>query len=360
MKACEQCVAREKECSYDAWDQCVACTESGHTCWPPISLDGLVGKTRELRLQSDAEHLRVVLNEKIIKSKSMQEVFVQRKHALNQASSDADRLFLSQLQKQGEPQSKDVGDDKEKYEIIGESIQKKLREKEDMAHALADLVLDRFAQDCERCVQLQQDCNFPTDSHICTTCRTAVVRCTGDLDWNGLDLMWNAGDPLDQQVDEYLQNNLSDPVMFRDLKSNEARSWMLLQPFLGRSGLSTQEHRESSRLSKERQQMRKSLEQIRNSSFNDDTTYQELLSLREVLTICANAASRWWSEYNVELEEWTGYPTQRGLPDVEDMTEAQFPAAVAWVHGHPLYQYDGSLSSGRTGEDGGPMVTGGN
>jgi hypothetical protein len=296
----------------------------------------------------------------VIKLKGTQEVFVQRKHALNQSSSDADRLFLSQLQEQGQSQSKDVEDDKKRYENMSESIQEMISEKEDMAHALADLVLDRFAEDCERCVQLQQDCNFPTDSHIYTNCRTAVVRCTGDLDWNGLDLMWNAGDPLDQQVDEYLLNNLSDPAMFRDLKSDEARSWMLIQPFLGRSGLSTQEHHESSRLSKERQQMRKSLEQIRANNFDDDTAYQELLSLREVLIICANAASRWWSEYDVELEEWTGYPTQRSLPGVEDMTEAQFRAAVAWVHAHPLYKYNGCLSSGRTSEDGDRMVTDGN
>ncbi|KIW87202.1 uncharacterized protein Z519_12104 [Cladophialophora bantiana CBS 173.52] len=333
MKACEQCVAQEKEYFYDAWDRCVACTESGHTCWPPINLDELMDKIRELRtLRSDAEHLRIVLNDKVIKLKSTQEVFVQHKYALNQASSDADRLFLSQLQKQGRSQSKDVEDDKKKYEIMGELIQKKLREKEDMAHALADLELDRFAQDCEHCTRLQQVCNFPTNLRICTTCRTAVVRCTGGLDWDSFYLMWNAVDPLDQQIDEYLLNNLSDPATFQELKSDEARAWMLLQPYFGRSGLSTQEQQESSHLSKERQQIRKSLEQIRTSSFNDDTTYQELLSLREVLTICANTASRWWSEYDVELEEWTGYPTQRGLPDVEDMTEAQFRAAVAWVH----------------------------
>ena len=279
-----------------------------------------MAKTRELRtLQSDADHLRTNLHNKVMRSKSTQEVFLQRRDALSQASSDADRLFVSQLQNRGRSQTKDVEDARRRYEVMRKSIQEKFEEKEDIAYKLVDLVLDRFAQDCERCVRLQQVCNVPANSHVCTTCRTDVVRCTGDADWDGFDLMWNAADPLDQQVDEFLLNNLSDLATFQKLKNDEASAWALLQPYSDRSGLSAQERQELSRLSEERQQMRKSLELIRANSFYDDIAYQELLSLREVLTICGNAASRWWSDYDDELNKWTGYPTQRSLPSVEDI-----------------------------------------
>jgi hypothetical protein len=236
---------------------------------------------------------------------------------------------------------------KEKYETTRKSIQKKLEVKEDIAQKLADLILDRFAQDCKRCEELLQVCNFPENSHMCSSCTAGVLRCPGDADWDDLDLMWHATDPIHQQVDEFLLNNLLEPTTFQRLRSDEANTWALLQPYSDRSDLSVQEQEESSRLSQERQQIRKSVERIRADSFCDDITYQELLSSREVLTICGNAASRWWSDYEVEQNERTGHPMQRGLPDVEDMTDTQYRDAVAWVQTHPFYKYDGSLSSSR-------------
>ncbi|KEF50819.1 uncharacterized protein A1O9_13132, partial [Exophiala aquamarina CBS 119918] len=335
MKGCRQCFTEGKECSYDVWDRCVACSEGGYMCWPPINLDELMVKTRELRtLQSDADHLRTILTGKAIKLKSTQEVFLQRRDSLGPASNEADRLLVSQLQQQGRSQRKDIEDDRRKYETMRKSIQEKLEEKEDIAHKLADLVLDRFAQDCERCGELQQVCNFPENSHLCTTCTTDVVRCTGDADWDDLDLMWNAADPLDQQVDDFLLKNLPDPAIFQKLKDNEASTGATLKQYFDRSGLSAQEREESSRLGNQRQQIRDSLEQIRAASFCDNVTYQELLSLRVVLTIAGNAAMRWWSDYDVELEERTGYPTQRRLPSVGDMTDKQYSDAVAWVRAH--------------------------
>ncbi|KAK5202727.1 hypothetical protein LTR47_011297 [Exophiala xenobiotica] len=149
--------------------------------------------------------------------------------------------------------------------------------------------------------------------------------------------------PLEQQVDEYLLNNLPDPAVFHKLKNEEAHTQERQQAYFERSGLSAQERHDLSRLCEEYQQIRQSLERIRTHYFGNDIAYQELLLLREVLTICENAAVRWWSDYDVELEEWTGYPTQRDLPSVEDMTETQFRDAVAWVQAHPLYKYDGSL-----------------
>ena len=356
MKECDRCSTQGEECSYDVWDCCVACSQHGYTCWPPINLDVLKDKARELRnLRSDAEHLRMTLHNTMEQLKSTHELFMRRRNQLSPTSSEADRLSLSRLQNQGTSLTKDYEDGRIEHQTMREAMQAKLEEKEDTAHGLADLVLDRFTQDCARCVELQQACSFLEDSHICTACTTDVVRCTGDADWNDLDLMWNVADPLDEQVDAFLLNNLPDPGIFQKLKSDEASAWTLQQRYSDREGLSAQERQESSHLSKKRQQIRLSLEQIRLDSFCDDVAYQELLSLREVLTICGKAAMRWWDEYHVELEELTGYPAQRKLPSVDDMTDTQYREAVAWVRTHPFYKYDGFTSSNQSLDDGDAM-----
>jgi hypothetical protein len=105
-------------------------------------------------------------------------------------------------------------------------------------------------------------------------------------------------------------------------------------------------------MSTERQVIRKSIERLRSTNFRDHPGFQELLLHREVLTRCEKALRRWWSEYDVHLEELTGYPVQRGLPSVDQMTEEQFRNAVAWVHAHPLYKYENLLASSRTSKAG--------
>jgi len=54
----------------------------------------------------------------------------------------------------------------------------------------------------------------------------------------------------------------------------------------------------------------------------------------------------------LSFEERTGYPTQRSLQGVEDMTETQYRDVVAWVQAHPFYKYEGSLSSSGISENG--------
>jgi hypothetical protein len=83
----------------------------------------------------------------------------------------------------------------------------------------------------------------------------------------------------------------------------------------------------------------------------NDVASQELLSLRESAHYCGHAASRWWTEYDVELTEWTGYPIQRNQSDVREMTEAEVLTAVIWVRAQPLFNYDGSCSSNQISED---------
>ncbi|KAK5263500.1 hypothetical protein LTR96_011084 [Exophiala xenobiotica] len=288
-----------------------------------------MAKTKELRtLQSDAARLRTTLDGKMEELKNLQKEFLQRRDALGPASSEADRRFFSDLQEQGRSQKKDVEDDHRKYKAIWETWQLTREHQDEMAHELAD----RCGADLPGIVNIARGCN-----------KTDVLRCTGDADWDGLDSMWHAADPLEQQVDEYLLNNLPDPAVFQKLKNEEAHTRERRHAYVERSGLSAQEQQDLSRLCEEYQQIRQSLERIRTDYFGNDIAYQKLLLLREVLTICENAAVRWWSDYDVELEEWTGYPIQRDLPSVEDMTETQFRDEVAWVQAHPLYKYDGSL-----------------
>ncbi|KAK5215321.1 hypothetical protein LTR72_011615 [Exophiala xenobiotica] len=273
-----------------------------------------MAKTKELRtLQSDAARLRTTLDGKMEELKNLQKEFLQRRDALGPASSEADRRFFSDLQEQGRSQKKDVEDDHRKYKAIWETWQLTREHQDEMAHELAD----RCGADLPGIVNIARGCN---KSAISQKIRTYAPH-----------------------VDEYLLNNLPDPAVFQKLKNEEAHTRERRHAYVERSGLSAQEQQDLSRLCEEYQQIRQSLERIRTDYFGNDIAYQKLLLLREVLTICENAAVRWWSDYDVELEEWTGYPIQRDLPSVEDMTETQFRDEVAWVQAHPLYKYDGSL-----------------
>ena len=111
MKGCERCLMRGEECSYDVWDRCVACSQNSYAYWPPINLDVLTDKSRELRnLRSDGEHLRTTLHSTMEQSKSTRELLVQHRNQLSSTSSEADKLSLSQLQNQGRSQTKDYDD----------------------------------------------------------------------------------------------------------------------------------------------------------------------------------------------------------------------------------------------------------
>jgi len=353
MRSCERCDRQGQECSYEVWDQCVSCKSDGVACWPPIDLRTLIAVTTELRnLQRDADSLRATLTTRHAELQSTYRELVQRKNGLSAASSQADKINFSQLQEMARTMKMDFDQEKGRFERLHKAGQEKREQKEGLAHELADLIMDRFAQDCDRCTDLQQACTFPEKSHFCAACTNAVVRCSGDADWQDNDLLWHAADPVSQQVDDFLLENLADASEFKRLKTEEQRLWALEQPYFGRSGLTTEEQQEHSHLHARRLEVRESLEQVRSNKFWDVPDYQQLWSLREVLSICETISMRWWSDYDTELNELTGYPRQRNLPDADQMTEEQFRNAVAWVQAHPYYKYDGSLSSRPTSKEG--------
>lgn len=188
------------------------------------------------------------------------------------------------------------------------AVSEKRKQKETLAHELADLIMDRFAQDCDRCTDRQQACTFPEDSHFCIACTDAVVRCSGDADWQDNDLLWHAADPIRKQVDDFLLEHLADASEFKRLKTEEQRLLALEEFYFGRSGLTTEEQQKHSQLLTQHLEVRESLERIRSNNLWDMPEYQQLWSLREVLSICEIASMRWWSDYDTELNELTGYP----------------------------------------------------
>lgn len=353
MRSCERCDCHGQECSYEVWDQCISCRSDGHTCWQPIDLGALMSVTSELRnLQRDADSLRTIL---VIKDSDLHSMFkelLQRKNSLSATSSAADKIDFSQLQEKARSMKMDFDQDKSRFEQLRVAVSEQRKQKETLAHELADLIMDRFAQDCDRCTDRQQACTFPENSHFCIACTDAVVRCSGDADWQDNDLLWHAADPIRKQVDDFLLEHLADASEFKRLKTEEQRLLALEESYFGRSGLTTEEQQKHSQLHTQRLEIRESLERIRSNNLWDMPEYQQLWSLREVLSICEIASTRWWSDYDTELNEVTGYPLQRNLPDADQMTEEQFRNAVAWVQDHPYYQYDGSLSSRAASKEG--------
>ena len=153
-------------------------------------------------------------------------------------------------------------------------------------------------------------------------------------------------------MDDFLLEHLADASEFKRLKTEEQRLLALEESYFGKSGLTTEEQQKHSQLHTQRLEIRESLERIRSNNLWDMPEYQQSWSLREVLSICEIASTRWWSDYDTELNELTGYPRQRNLPDADQMTEEQFRNAVAWVQDHPYYKYDGSLSSRAASHEG--------
>ena len=183
MRSCKRCDCHGQECSYEVWDQCISCRSNGHTCWPPIDLGALISVTSELRnLQRDADSLRTIL---VIKDSDLHSMFkelLQRKNSLSATSSAADKIDFSQLQEKARSMKMDSDQDKSRFEQLNVAVSEKRKQKETLAHQLADLIMDEFAQDCDRCTDRQQACTFPENSHFCIACTDAVVRCSGDAD----------------------------------------------------------------------------------------------------------------------------------------------------------------------------------
>ena len=100
---------------------------------------------------------------------------LQRKNSLSATSSAADKIDLSKLQEKARSMKMDFDQDKSRFEQLHVAVGEKRKQKETLAHELADLIMDRFAQDCDRCTDRQQACTFPENSHFCIACTDAVV-----------------------------------------------------------------------------------------------------------------------------------------------------------------------------------------
>lgn len=348
MRSCEHCDRQGQECSYEVWDKCDPCDNNGEVCWPLIDVESLMLATREWRdLSRDLDSLRARLMTTNSELQSLAQKFAQHKDSLNNTSSDADKNVLIQLREKGKTLKTSFDLGKESHEQLRKALQERGEREEELKDELAESILERFEQECDRCVKLnlQQTCTFPENSHCCTTCTAATVRCSGDVNWRHNDLLWHAADPLRQQLDAFLLKQLADASEFKNLTGEEQRLWTLEQPCFNRSGLTTEERNESSRLHIRRLEVRRLRQQIRADSFWDSPEYQRLWSLYQVLSICEVRAMRRWSDYDVELNELTGYPQGRNLPSADEMSEDQFRTAVAWVKAHPYYKYDDSLST---------------
>lgn len=311
--------------------------------------------TGELRhLLRDVNSLRARLIAQESELQNIARKIVRCRDGLNDTSSEAEKISLIQLQEKARAIKTSFDQDKGRHEELQKTVQEKGKQEEHQKHELADLILKRFEQDCDRCVELglPQPCTFPENSHCCVACTDAAVRCSGDVDWQRNDLLWHAGDPIRQQLDEFLLEKLADASEFKGLMHEEQRLLTLEQPYLDMSRLTTEEREESSRLHTRRLEVRRSLEQTRANSFWDLPEYQQLWSLYEVLSICEIKATRRWSDYDEELNELTGYPRGRNLPAADEMTEEEFRTAVAWVKAHPYYEYDDSLTTKSTGREG--------
>lgn len=86
---------------------------------------------------------------------------LQRKNSLSATSSPADKIDFSQLQEKARSMKMDIDQDKSRFEQLHVALGEKRKQKETLAHELADLIMDRFAQDCDRCADRQQACTFP-------------------------------------------------------------------------------------------------------------------------------------------------------------------------------------------------------
>ena len=221
---------------------------------------------------------------------------------------------------------------------------KKRKQKKILAHELADLIMNRFVQDCNWCTDWQQVCTFPENLHFCIVYTDAVIWCSEDADWQDNNLLWHTADFIRKQMDDFLLEHLADTSEFKRLKIEEQRLLVLKESYFGRSGLITEEQQKHSQLCTLCLEVWELLESIRFNNLWDIPEYQQLWLLWEVLLICKKASMRWWSDYDVELKELTGYSWQRNLPDADQMTEKQFQNAVVWVQDHLNYKYDGSLS----------------
>lgn len=346
MASCERCTQQGQGCSYEVWDKCVSCASDGRECWQPIDVNDLMIITKEWRnIQRDANSLQVTLSTICLELQSMCKELVQQRCMLSDTSPEVDMNGCSQLEERIRATKMSFNDGRREYEELQEAAKEKSRQKQHVEHELADSILKRFEQDCDRCIELdlQQPCTFPENSQCCTACTAAVVRCSGGVNWQQNDVLWHAADSYRHQLDEYLLEKLADASEFRRLSTEEQKLWVLERPYLDRSGLTIEEREVSSQLHTRRLEVRRSLEQIRANSFWDTPDYQRLWSLYEVMTICGTSATRRWNDYDVELNELTGYPQGRNLPAADEMTEEQFRTAVAWVKAHPYYNYDDSL-----------------
>lgn len=207
--------------------------------------------TSELRnLQRDADSLRTIL---VIKDSDLHSMFkelLQCKNSLSATSGAADKIDFSHLQEKARSMKMDLDQDKSRFEQLRVAVSEKRKQKETLAHELADLIMDRFAQHCDRCTDRQQACTFPENLHFCITCTDAVVRCSVDADWQDNDLLWHAADPIRKQVDDFLLEHLADASELLALEES----------YFGRSGLTSEEQQKHSQLHTQRLEVRESLE----------------------------------------------------------------------------------------------------
>jgi len=207
-----------------------------------------------------------------------------------------------------------LDNDKRRYEEQLVLYQQRYNDQEDiLSQELANTVLDRCLQDCERCVRLEQSCQFVVDSRSCTACANVTTLCTGHLDYGDIALMEAATVSLTEEMGEISLDNVAD--------SFGSRSY--LTHFQTADG-KTMSYRPDSATSQPALvqayegfcDARQFLEKDRVRDLQHDARYLELWLIRRILETCYLDLVAWWMDHDFEVENLTRSPVH-DLPDAE-------------------------------------------
>ena len=347
MRDCSTCTVHNRTCVFgDDWESCLTCKERENgQCDGSLDLSQIVLANINLRrAEKDAMPLleRIKQDAQLLTTLSMD--FKAKQGRISTSTpSRAEDLDLERLQSEIRELAltgKQVSDrhkvDRLAYEQLFRRVQESREHEKDLFHEVLSQVQRRTINDCPECRDNSKICTFLDESEQCTECqRSPRRRCQGSVNDEDTDRIKAALENVDSQIDGVLSSNLPDSILYRSLKARLEQEIDATMLHRDRSGLTSQEREDHSRLSSRMMKTRKELEKFRKQSLIDTTAYQELRIRRRILDECHSELLRRGVFYYDELEELAGYPERRGHTAAEHMDHDDFREAVEWAAGHP-------------------------
>lgn len=341
MRDCLNCTVQNRQCIFaDDWESCQTCKDFGNDqCDGILDLaDISLANTHLSAAEKEAMQLLARLRQDVatlktlgadIKMKQANSSAWKASHAEEEENLEHFKSEIHRMVSNGRQLFTEYKTNLTVYNKSLETVKGLREHAEKLFQEIHLQVHHRTINDCFECQDTGKACAFSDESEQCFQCQSSPRRrCQGSVDDEDTDRMKVALENLDAQIEQLLSCESHRPDQYHSLKTQLEQAKEVMRGYKQYPNPTPQQCADYTRRLTNLRRAEKELEEYRNESMIDDSSYQELRIRRRLVYECYLELLQRGVFYYDELEELAGNPERRGHKSAEHMNHDEFRAAV--------------------------------